>query len=92
MNWLGTILDRTNSSNIMVRGGLREIDKWRPALTEEQWKQAKFMAVDETVDDRLMCSLTLAGKFSVPQYINKYRPSRGKEWTDKVWNKVLRVE
>lgn len=32
-NWLGTILDCTNSSSITVRKGLGELEKWRPALT-----------------------------------------------------------
>lgn len=40
-NWLGTVLDPTNSSSITVREGLREIDKWKPALTEDQWDRAK---------------------------------------------------
>lgn len=31
-NWLGVILNSTNSSAIMVKEGLRELAKWKPAL------------------------------------------------------------
>lgn len=43
-NWLGTILDRTNSSDITVREGLQQLDKWRPALTEELWRMAAWLS------------------------------------------------
>lgn len=48
-NWLGMILDRTNSSDITVREGLQEIDKWRPSLTDEEWSKAKLVVLDDHV-------------------------------------------
>lgn len=78
-NWLGTILDRTNSSNITVREGLGELEKWRPALTEDQWIRASLVYIDEQVDDKLVCTLTPTGKFSVPLYIQTLRANRPKK-------------
>lgn len=45
-------------------------------------------------DDELMYTLTASGKFSVSEYVNKFRANRPKkEWSDMVWNKYtsLRV-
>lgn len=39
-------------------------------------------------DDELMYTLTASGKFSVSEYVNKFRANRPKkEWSDMVWNK-----
>lgn len=87
-NWLGTVLDRTNSSNITVREGLQEIDKRKPALTDDQWNHAKSVIIDEQAKDELWCTLTPTGKFSVAEYVKHYRnPRPKKEWTDVIWNK-----
>lgn len=87
-NWVGEILDRTSSSNIKVREGVLEIDKWKPALTNEQWKRAQFVVFDNDVSDQLRCTLNAAGTFRVAEYLNHYRRRRPKkEWTDVVWNK-----
>lgn len=82
-------MDRTNSSNITVREGLRELDNWRPALTDEQWKQVHLVVIDEHIEDALLCTLTSSGKFSVSAYMNMFRaPRTKKDWTDLVWNKT----
>lgn len=86
---MGEILDRTNSSNITVREGVLEIDKWKPTLTNEQWKRAQLVVFDNDVPDQLRCTLNAAGTFRVAEYVNHYRRRRQKkEWTDVVWNKV----
>lgn len=83
-----TVLDRTNSSNITVRQGLRELDKWKPAVTEDQWKQAKLVVLEDNAQDELRCTLTPTGIFSVAEYVKSFRATRPKkEWTDTVWNK-----
>lgn len=48
------------------------------------------MYIDEQVDDKLVCTLTPTGKFSVPLYIHTLRANRPKKnWTDRVWNKFI---
>lgn len=51
---------------------LRELDKWRPALTDEQY-QAQLVILDEHIDDELKCTLTATGKFCVSKYIKMSR-------------------
>lgn len=81
-------MDRTNSSNITVREGLQEIEKWKPALTDDQWRNANLVVIDDQVQDKLICTLTASGKFKVAEYVNKFTASRPKkEWSDMVWNK-----
>lgn len=87
-NWLGTILDRTSSANITVREGLNELAKWKPALTDEQWREAKSVVLDDHARDELWCTLTPNGKFSVAEYVKSCRhPRPKKDWIDTVWNK-----
>lgn len=84
---MGEILDRTNSSNILVKDGLAEMERWKQALTDDQWNQAKMVVIDEHENDKLMCTLTPSGTFSVPEYVKEFRISGGKKiWSDWVWN------
>lgn len=87
-NWLGTILDKTNSSNITVQEGLLELEKWKPALTEDQWFKAKAIVTDDQIKDELRCTLSPSGKFRIADYVKKYqRPKAKKWWSDIMWNK-----
>lgn len=87
-NWLGMILDRTNSSDITVCEGLQEIDKWRPSLTDEEWSKAKLVVLDDHVQDELKCTLSASGKFRIADYVKNFRNTQPKkEWADIVWNK-----
>lgn len=46
-NWLGKVLDPTNSSHLTVRQGILELEKWKPALREEEWSRAQQVTIDE---------------------------------------------
>lgn len=68
---------------------MREINKWRPALSEDKWQQAKLVVIDDHVEDKLLCMLTSLRNFMVRDYINHLRHGGPKKnWTDLVWNKV----
>lgn len=83
------ILDSTNSSDITVREGLQELDKWKPALTEDQWKRANLVVIDEQAPDDLSCTLSATGKFKVSDYVEKFRIKHSKkQWADMIWNKA----
>lgn len=87
-NWPGTILDKTNSSTLTVREGLQELEKWKPALTDDQWRKANLVILDEQTKDELKCTLSASGKFCISDYVKHFRISRSKKaWTDIVWNK-----
>lgn len=73
-NWLGKVLDRTNSSNMTVKEGLGEINKWKPALTDEEWHRANLTVLDDTLDDKLMCTLTSSGKFKISRVYQAFSP------------------
>lgn len=68
-NWLGQVLDQTNSSHITVREGLAELAKWKPAMNEEQWANAQQVTIDAQTPDELCCTLNAVGKFRVADYI-----------------------
>lgn len=87
---MDTILDQTNSSDIMVWEGLQEIQKWKPALIEEQRSRANLVVIDDQAPDELRCTLNAFGKFRVSEYVEKYRVKQlTKEWTGMVWNKFV---
>lgn len=72
-----------------VKEGLGEINKWKPALTDEEWHRANLVVLDDTLDDKLMCTLTSSRIFKISEYIKHFRPSHPKEgWTAIVWNKI----
>lgn len=86
---MGTTLDPTNSSNITVREGLSEIEKWKPALSEDQWNNAQQVVLEDQTPDKLNCTLNAAGKFRVADYVDYCRLRRPKkEWAEIVWKKV----